>query len=124
MADRIAITSTGIISALGSGNDANIDALTNKRSGLNYPVHLQTKHSKDYQLGEIDLSDDQLAAGLNLPTGNNGYTRTTLIALHAMQELMSDIDIDWLILIDSARTLSWIMNHCAMAVSATVAGSY
>ncbi|MCB0700054.1 MAG: beta-ketoacyl-[acyl-carrier-protein] synthase family protein [Chitinophagales bacterium] len=96
MADRIAITSLGIISALGRGKQANIDALTNKRSGLNHPVHLKTKHSNEFLLGEIDLSDDELATALNLPTGDNGYTRTTLIALLAMQELMSSIDMEWL----------------------------
>lgn len=92
MADRIVITSAGIITALGAGINANHKALLNKTSGLKHPVHLKTRYSDDFLMGEIDLSDDELSAKLSLPTGNNGYTRTTLIALIAMQELMNNID--------------------------------
>lgn len=91
MAERIAITSVGIISALGKGIDAHTQALYNKVSGLKYAVHLQTKHSKEFPLGEIDASNDQLSTQLGLPIGHNGYTRTTLLALMAMKELLSDI---------------------------------
>lgn len=89
MSERIVITATGVISALGLGEELNWYALVNKQSGLKYPVHLQTKHAHEFLLGEVDYSNDQLASLLNLPTGDNGYTRTTLLALVAMQELVS-----------------------------------
>jgi len=89
MSERIVITSTGIISALGIGEEQHWHALANKKTGLKYPVHLTTRHASEFLLGEVDLSNDELAAMLDLPTGDNGYTRTTLLALVAMQELVN-----------------------------------
>lgn len=92
MAGRIVITATGIISALGYGRDEHLQALINKQAGLRHPVHLRTKHADDFILGEVDLSNDQLAEMLALPTGDNGYTRTTLLALAAVKNLVEHID--------------------------------
>lgn len=92
MADKIVITSTGIITALGTGTDTNLQALLNKEAGLKHPVHLQTRYANQFLMGEIDLSDKELATELGLPTEDNGYTRTTLLALMAMKELMANTD--------------------------------
>ncbi len=92
MAERIVITATGIISALGRGTEQHTGALINKTAGMRHPLHLRTKHAGEFVCGEVDYSNDQLAALLGLPTGDNGYTRTTLLALVAMQELMSNTD--------------------------------
>ncbi len=92
MAERIVITATGIISALGRGTKQHTGALISKKAGMRHPLHLRTKHAGEFVCGEVDYSDDQLAALLGLPTGDNGYTRTTLLALAAMQELMSNTD--------------------------------
>lgn len=89
MAGRIVITGTGIISALGYGRNEQLQALRSKKAGLQHPVHLQTKHSNDFVLGEVNLSNDQLAEMLGLPTGDNGYTRTTLLALAAIKDLIN-----------------------------------
>lgn len=89
MTDRIVVTYAGIISALGQGKEEHMSALLNKKTGLRYPVHLQTKHANDFLVGEVKLSNDELSSRLNLPMGDNGYTRTTLLALTAMQELVS-----------------------------------
>lgn len=88
MSEKIVITATGIVSALGLGEEEHWHALYNRQSGLKYPVHLQTKHASEFLLGETNYSNDELATLLNLPTGDNGYTRTTLLALIAMQELV------------------------------------
>lgn len=90
MAGKIVITSTGIISALGRGTDEHIQALFSKKAGLRHPEHLQTRHAGEFLLGEVDYSNDELSELLQLPTGDNGYTRTTLLALVAMQELIND----------------------------------
>ncbi len=92
MAERIVITATGIISALGLGTKKHADALINKKAGMRHPLHLQTKHAQEFVCGEVDYSNDELASLLELPTGDNGYTRTTLLALVAMQELMQNTD--------------------------------
>lgn len=92
MAERIVVTSLGILSALGLGADANLSALKSGKAGLSYTRHLNTIHAKDFLLGEVNKSNDELSALLGLPAGDNGYTRTTLLALVAMQELMQRID--------------------------------
>lgn len=91
MAEKIVVTAQGIITALGHGVDANLQALRLSQSGLRYATHLKTIHASDFVLGEVDMSNDGLAEMLGLPTGDNGYTRTTLLALAAMQELMGSI---------------------------------
>lgn len=96
MAEKIVITSLGILSALGQGVDANLHALKTGNAGLQYPKHLQTIHAKEFLLGEVNQSNDELSSSLGLPVGENGYTRTTLLAMIAMRELLRGIDKDLL----------------------------
>jgi 3-oxoacyl-[acyl-carrier-protein] synthase-1 len=91
MAEKIVVTAQGIITALGYGVDANLQALRLSRSGLRYATHLQTIHSADFVLGEVDMCNDALAAMVGLPIGDNGYTRTALLALAAVHELLGNI---------------------------------
>lgn len=92
MAERIVITSAGILSALGMGMEAHLNALTHNLNGLSHPKLLQTVHAHELMIGEVAHSNDELATMLQLPTGDNGYTRTTLLALVAMQQLLSNTD--------------------------------
>ena len=92
MAERIVVSAMGIISALGTGVTANKDSLRKTRSGLRYPQLLQTAYAKEYLMGEVELSNDDLSEMLGLPMGDNGYTRTTLLALVAMKELTNGLD--------------------------------
>lgn len=92
MADRIVVTRVGILSALGTGKEEHLEALKNARSGLRHPQHLETVHGPTFVMGEVNKNNDELAASLSLPTGDNGYTRTTLLALVAMRELLSGLD--------------------------------
>lgn len=96
MAGRIVITSTGIISSLGYGRNEHTTALTQKRPGLGHPVHLQTKHAAEFVMGEVNRSNKDLADMLGLPDGDNGYTRTTLLALTAMKSLVEEAGIELL----------------------------
>lgn len=92
MADRIVVTATGILSALGMGMEAHLDALLHSRHGLSHPQLLQTVHAAELMIGEAQQSNDELSLALGLPTGDNGYTRTTLLALMAMQQLLAGVD--------------------------------
>lgn len=92
MAERIVVSAMGIISALGTGVTANKDSLRKTRSGLRYPQLLQTAYAREYLMGEVELSNDDLSEMLGLPMGDNGYTRTTLLALVAMKELTNGLD--------------------------------
>jgi len=92
MADRLVITSIGIFSALGLGKSAHLQALTNSQAGLQHPQFLKTVHAPEFIMGEVKMSDAALAEMLELPTGDNGYTRTTLLALVAMSQLLQNVD--------------------------------
>lgn len=96
MAERVVVTGIGIISALGTGTDAQMLAFSRGRSGVGPVKLLRSVHAHEFVLGEIDLSNDELSATLGLPTGDNGYTRTALLSLAAMQDLVSNIDISLL----------------------------
>jgi 3-oxoacyl-[acyl-carrier-protein] synthase-1 len=96
MAERIVITAAGILSALGNGLEANLHALRTAKSGLRHPRILQTLHADEFVLGEIALTNDELSALLNLPGGSNGYTRTTLLAMVALKELVDQAGADLL----------------------------
>ncbi len=90
MTDSIVITATGVLSALGTGKEEHLASLRTGRDGLRHPVHLQTVHAKEILLGEIDKSNKALTRMAGLPDDNPGYTRTTLLAMTAMAELMKD----------------------------------
>lgn len=92
MADRIVVTSIGVFSALGLGKDDHLQALRAARPGLQHPRYLKTVHAPEFVMGEVKMSDDELAQFLGLPGGDNGYTRTTLLALIAMRELLKNVD--------------------------------
>lgn len=96
MSERIVVTSTGIISAIGLGENANWNALRTSKSGLHYPKHLKTIYANDFVMGEVAESNDELAVLNDLPVGDNGYTRTTLLALTAIKDLLKGIDIELL----------------------------
>jgi 3-oxoacyl-(acyl-carrier-protein) synthase len=92
-ADRIVVTATGILSALGRGSDAQLHALRHSLSGLRYPELLQTVHASEFMLGEVAWSNDALKKEIGIASGQGGDTRTTLLALLAIQELLEGIDI-------------------------------
>ncbi len=93
MTDRIVITATGIHSALGTGKNEHLASLRAGKDGLRHPVHLQTIHAGEILLGEIDKPNETLTRMAGLPGNNPGYTRTTLLAMSAMAELLKDADL-------------------------------
>jgi 3-oxoacyl-(acyl-carrier-protein) synthase len=96
MAERVVVTGIGIISALGIGKIAHITNIRNSQSGVRKVSHLRSVHAGEFVLGEINMSNDELARSLSLPTGDNGYTRTGLLSLAAMQNLLETVDISLL----------------------------
>jgi 3-oxoacyl-(acyl-carrier-protein) synthase len=92
LANRIVITAVGIVSALGTGMDANRHALLHKQHGLRHPEFLNTRHKHEVLIGEVRQSNADMAAVLGLPRDGEGYTRTTLLALTAMQDLLQHTD--------------------------------
>lgn len=93
MGDNIVITAAGIVSALGVGYSANLQALRLSQHGLQYPQFLHTLHS-DLLIGEVRLSDEALAGRLHITSAQTPYTRTSLLAITAMQELLQAVDME------------------------------
>lgn len=86
--DRIAITATGIISALGMGAPAQVQALQKGRAGVRLPEHLKTVHAQEYVLGEVPFSNGQLAEICEIDPSREAATRTTLLAIAALKQIV------------------------------------
>lgn len=89
MAERIAITGIGIISALGCTSEENLDSLLNKKSGISRLDLLKSIHTGVLPVGEIKKTDEQLADYLNIPY-KNSLTRTSLLGMIAAKEAWND----------------------------------
>ena len=96
MAEKVVITGIGIISALGTGYQAQVAALRTGRSGVKAVSILRSVHAPEFVLGEIRMTNDELSEFIGLPVGDNGYTRTALLSLAAMKDLLNTVDINLL----------------------------
>ena len=81
---RIVITGIGVISALGDSVDVNHKALIKAECGLSSLQLFKTVYSETLKFGEIKIENEELKNRLNI--NNNGVTRTSLLALHALKE--------------------------------------
>lgn len=89
---RICVTGIGVISAIGNSARENRDSLSKGVCGLSRDTrHLESKFSGRLPFGEINLSTPELRKKLNADT--RGFTRTTLIALHAFREAVTDAEL-------------------------------
>jgi 3-oxoacyl-(acyl-carrier-protein) synthase len=96
MAEKVVVTGIGIISALGTGYQAQVAAFRSMQSGVKAVSVLHSVHSSEFVLGEIHMTNDDLSAYIGLPTGDNGYTRTALLSLASMKDLLETVDINLL----------------------------
>lgn len=85
MADRIAITGLGIVSALGLNVEQNYNALLKSQSGIKSIRILDTIHKGELPVGEIPFTDAELAEKLGFALDKN-WTRTSLLGLLAARE--------------------------------------
>jgi 16S rRNA (cytosine1402-N4)-methyltransferase len=76
----------GIVSALGCGKAENLAALKAGRSGIAPVRYLQTG-LKDFPVGEVPLSDEELAARTGAPAA---WPRTALLSILALQEALAE----------------------------------
>ncbi|MEO6832757.1 MAG: beta-ketoacyl-[acyl-carrier-protein] synthase family protein [Chitinophagaceae bacterium] len=94
--ERIVVSGMGLITALGKGCTAHLAALKLQKSGLRHPKILQTIHAAEFMLGEVQLDDAYMMSFLGIPTEKKGYSRTTLISLYGMADLLDSVDLSWL----------------------------
>lgn len=88
--DRIAITASGIITALGTGTERHLHALRDRRHGLRYPQILKTAHAAEFPIGEVDATNGTLMDRLRIDDPSIPYTRTSLLALAAVTDLLRE----------------------------------
>lgn len=85
---KVFITGIGSISSLGLTVGEQLDSLRNARSGIGRATHFQSAYTALLPFAEINASDDDLKKMTGFP--DEGITRTTLIALKAFQEAVTD----------------------------------
>ena len=85
---RVFITGYGVITAIGSSGPENFASLKAGNSGYGRLEFLETRHRDDIYCCEVKLPDDELCRLAGVLTGQ-GFTRTTLLGLIAVQEAIA-----------------------------------
>ena len=85
MQSKVVVTGVGVCSAIGDDVKSNLESLKKGKDGLSFPTILETQYGKSFPVGEIKLTNEELAKSLKL--NNKGiYPRTALLALQAARE--------------------------------------
>ena len=88
MIDPIYITGTGVVSAIGIGKAATLEALLNNRSGVGQLKYLKTEH-KEFPVGEVKLTDAEMRERLGIAP-DAVTTRTALMGMLALGEALDE----------------------------------
>lgn len=89
---KTAVTGIGIVSALGVGVEANLDALCSMRSGISDCPEILVTGNR-LPVGELKLTDASLTAMLGLPARSH-MSRTALLGMLAAREALDDAGVD------------------------------
>ncbi|MDR2773744.1 MAG: beta-ketoacyl-[acyl-carrier-protein] synthase family protein [Tannerella sp.] len=92
MNKEIYITGAGVVSAIGMDKAATLDALMNRRTGVETVRYLQTSHT-DLPVGEVKYSNDELREMLRIPS-SEAFIRSSLLAIPAVKEAMKQAQLD------------------------------
>ncbi len=92
MKKRVAITGMGIISSIGNNIKDNLYSLLNYKKGIATIVGIATRHKDHIKVGEVLLSNKQLANHLKLPNRKT-YSRTTLLGCVAAKQAVEQANI-------------------------------
>jgi len=79
------VVNTGIITAIGNDTQACLDSLINGRTGISKAEFLQTHWQDEFPVGEVKLSNEQLAAITGVSAQ---WPRTALLSAIAVQEAL------------------------------------
>jgi 3-oxoacyl-(acyl-carrier-protein) synthase len=88
MHTKVAITGMGIISSIGNNVEENYHALVNGKTGISTIENLETVHKDVIKVGEIKLTNQQLAQQLQLASDNN-FSRTAMLGTIAAQQAVT-----------------------------------
>lgn len=86
MAESIVVTGMGIVTGLGCGKEATLDALLHGTSGVGTVKYLDTSHT-DIPVSEVQMSEEEMRNRLGI-SSSEVVTRTPLLAMLAMREAL------------------------------------
>lgn len=109
MTERILVTGTGIVSALGTGLEATYRALLQGDSRVGRVRHLRTEHT-EFPVGEVDMSNEEMARLLGV-SGPVSALRTVMMGMLAAREA-----------VDMAGLCSAALSRSAFISGTTVGG--
>ncbi|MCH2230072.1 MAG: beta-ketoacyl-[acyl-carrier-protein] synthase family protein [Crocinitomicaceae bacterium] len=89
---KVVVTGIGVVSAIGNDVASNLAQLKRCESGIGKAHHFSSKYVDSLNFAEVKLSDEELKAKLNL-TGQNGISRTALLASLAFKEAISQANL-------------------------------
>ncbi len=89
---RVVVTGMGVISALGDSVLSNHDALVKGTCGISKGDLVRSKYTDNLLFGEVKIENERFKSLFN--TKNPGVTRTSLLALHAIEEAIKDSGLD------------------------------
>ena len=92
MNKEIYITGAGVVSAIGVGKAATIDAVRNQKTGVEAIKYLKTIHT-DLLVGEVKYSNDEFREMLNIPE-SEAFIRSSLLGIPAVKEAMQQARLD------------------------------
>lgn len=92
MNKKVAITGMGIISSIGNTVEGNFQSLLHNKTGISTIENIATVHKDVIKVGEIKLTNKQLAHQLNL-SPENTFSRTSLLGAIAAQEAIDSAGI-------------------------------
>ena len=92
MHTKVAITGMGIISSIGNNVEENYNALVTGKTGISTIENLETIHKDVIKVGEIKLTNQQLAQQLQLSPENN-FSRTAMLGTIAAQQAVENAGI-------------------------------
>jgi 3-oxoacyl-[acyl-carrier-protein] synthase-1 len=82
---QVYVAGTGVISAIGTSVAETLESFRLHRSGIGFSTHLNTIHRTTLPVGEVGLSDGELAKFLGL---KKSFTRTALLGIHAARQAL------------------------------------
>ncbi len=88
MKEPIWITGAGIVSAIGLDKAQTLESLLARRTGIGPMRHLRSEH-REFPVGEVQLSDEELAARLGIAPGTPTI-RTALLGMLALGEALAE----------------------------------
>jgi 3-oxoacyl-[acyl-carrier-protein] synthase-1 len=93
MAQRVFVTGSGIVSAIGNNVAEALDSLMNRRSGVGKITRMETSYRDSIPVAEVKYSNEELLAACGLKNGGT-YTRTGLLGMLAAREALQSAGLD------------------------------